>query len=46
MEVGNVFADEMVNFGLVALPPIIELFAMFCAPFLRAGDIANGCITC
>ncbi len=42
MEILNVFADEMVNFGLLVLPPVGEIFAMSIAPLSCGGHVADG----
>ena len=41
MEVSDILADEVVNFGLSVLPPVLQLFAMLVAPLLRRGDVAD-----
>ncbi len=41
VKIRNVFADEVMNFAVVALPPIGEFFAVTIAPLLRTGNIPN-----
>ena len=42
MEVGDVLADEVVDLGLGAPPPVVELLAVPIAPLLGRGDVADG----
>ena len=44
MEVGDVFADEMVDFGLIAFPPIVQVLLMLFAPLPGRSDVTDGCI--
>ena len=44
MEVGNVLADEVVNFAVRVSPPVRQLFTIGLTPFPGAGDVANWCI--
>ena len=41
MEVGDVFADEVMDFGIVASPPVVDGFAVLLAPLLGRGDVAD-----
>ncbi len=44
MEVGDIFADEVVDFGFWVLPPVFQFLSISLAPLLRAGDVSDGSI--
>ena len=41
VEVNNVLPNEMVDLGIVTLPPIFQLLVVGVAPLLRRTDVAN-----
>jgi hypothetical protein len=41
VEIGDVLPDEVVNFRFRVAPPIVEVFAVFLAPFERRPHIAD-----
>ena len=44
VEIRNVFADEMVNFGRFVTPPLIKVLAVRVAPLPGGGHVADGSI--
>ena len=42
VEIGDVLADEVVDFGVRVAPPVVELLTGAIAPFKRRGHVADG----
>ncbi len=41
VKIGDVFADEVMDFGRVAFPPIVEVFVVLFAPLPGGCDVAD-----